>query len=193
MFSRFLYEPFLKVFHRTFSLEVPKAPNKHTYFSIDNPVYSSFMVTLMQRMEPRFDHARTIVYGELDEVTEVILYLNGKFDIGFEVNSKSFFALRYTNKLTSIDENQEQKGKLEREGNAGEIIGDFGCTMNKTSRFIYRCATLCDGFFIRKSSWVDILKEHSFVAKSLKAKICKRHARQVVLVERHKKCEIEKF
>lgn len=65
--------------------------------------------------------------------------------------------------------------------------------MNKTSRFIYRCATLCDGFFIRKSRWVDVMNEHSFVAKSLKAKICQRHARQVVLVERHKKCEIEKF
>ena len=37
------------------------------------------------------------------------------------------------------------------------------------------------------------MNEHSFVAKSLKAKICKRHARQVLLVERHKKAEIEKF
>lgn len=104
LFSQFLYEPFLKVFRRTFSLAVPKAPHAHTYFSFDDPVYSSFMVSLMKRMEPRFDHARTIVYGELDEVTEVILYLNGKFDIGFEVNSKSFFALRYSNKLTSIDQ-----------------------------------------------------------------------------------------
>ena len=123
-------------------------------------------------MEPRFDHAKTIVYGELDEITEVILYLNGKFDIGFEVNSKNFFALRYSNKLKKIGENE-----LAREGNAGEIIGDFGCTMNKTSRFIYRCATLCDGFFVRKSRWMMVMNEHSFVAKSLKAKICKRHSR----------------
>ena len=114
--------------------------------------------------------------------------MNGKFDIGFEVNSKSFFALRYSNKLIRVDENE-----MSRDGNAGEIIGDFGCTMGKTSRFIYRCATMCEGFFIRKSKWISVMNDHSFVAKSLKAKICKRHARQVVLVERHKKAEIEKL
>jgi hypothetical protein len=61
--------------------------------------------------------------------------------------------------------------------NAGEVIGDYGCTMNKTSRFIYKTTTACEGFFVRKRFWDQILKAHSFIAKGLKHNIIKRYNR----------------
>lgn len=36
-----------------------------------------------------------IILNELDEVTEVIFFTNGKFDLGFDINSRNHFILRY--------------------------------------------------------------------------------------------------
>ena len=38
--------------------------------------------------------------------------------------------------------------------NSGEAIGDYGCTYNKTSRFIYLSKTLCEGFQVRRKNWL---------------------------------------
>ena len=92
---------------------------------MQSPVYQEFITDLVQNMEPRFEYANTIVYTELDEITEVIFFIDGQFDIGFEINGKQIFVLRYTNSTT--------KSK-----SYGEGIGEHGCTLNKTSRFIYK-------------------------------------------------------
>ena len=42
-------------------------------------------------------NANTVIYNELDEITEVIFFTDGQFDLGFEVNGKRFFVLRYQN------------------------------------------------------------------------------------------------
>ena len=62
--------------------------------------------------------------------------------------------------------------------NAGEAIGDYGCTMDKTSRFIYKTTTVCEGFFIRKRFWVQVLNSNAFIAKGFKHNIVKRYKRQ---------------
>ena len=36
-------------------------------------------------MEPRFEQKGAIVYSELDEVREVVMFMNGKIDLGFEI------------------------------------------------------------------------------------------------------------
>jgi hypothetical protein len=91
-------------------------------------------------MEPRFEFKGAIVYSELEEVTEVVMFMNGKFDLGFEINEKKVFVLRYTNSSRKMKQ-------------SGAVIGDYGCSFNKSSRFIYRCASFCDGFYIRKKYW----------------------------------------
>jgi len=85
----------------------------------------------MQQMEPRFEHANKIILHELDEITEVILFVDGQFDVGFDVNSKYYFQIRY------------QNSSKWNEKSYGAAIGDYGCSMNKNSRFIYRTATKC--------------------------------------------------
>ena len=104
-------------------------------------------------MEPRFELAETIIFYELSEVTEVIFFVDGKFDLGFEINGKLVYVIRYVNSST--------KSK-----SFGEGIGEYGCTLNKTSRFIYKTAAFCDGFYIRKKKWSDLMEENSYVAKA---------------------------
>ena len=37
------------------------------------------------------------MYSELDEVREVVMFMNGKIDLGFEINEKRHYVLRYVN------------------------------------------------------------------------------------------------
>lgn len=126
-------------------------------------MYSDFMVSLMQMMEPRFMLTNTIIFHELDEVTEVLFFKNGSFDLGFELNGKHQYVLRYVNSA------------VPNEKNAGEAIGEYGCSLNKTSPFIIKAASFCDGFYIRKLYWSELLTEHAFVTKSYIQKVTVRH------------------
>ena len=76
--------------------------------------------------------------------------------------------LRYTN--SSYGENYNRKSR-------GEPIGEYGCTFDHTSKFIYKAHSFCEGFFVRKRFWKIVLDEHSFVSTSYKQKIEKKHSR----------------
>ena len=89
----------------------------------------------------------------------------GSFDLGFELNGKPLYIIRYTN------------SSVWHEKNAGEGIGEYGCTLDKTSRFIYKTSCRCSGFFIRKLSWKDLLVNHAFVLKSYIQKVKIKHSR----------------
>ena len=74
-----------------------------SFFNWGNPVYAEFMTDLMQKMEPTFALAGTIIYSELEQVSEVIFYCDGIFDLGYEVNEAKFYVLRYTNTSNGED------------------------------------------------------------------------------------------
>lgn len=97
LFSLFLFESFIKVFHCNFSVQIPNSYHSMSYFNWGNPVYAHFMTDLMQKMEPTFSRQNQIIYHELDEITEVVFYYDGKFDLGYEINGKNFYVLRYQN------------------------------------------------------------------------------------------------
>ena len=44
------------------------------------------MTDLLKNMEPRYVDPQTVIYKELDEITEVIFFTIAQFEIGFEVN-----------------------------------------------------------------------------------------------------------
>lgn len=65
-------------------------------------------------------------------MTGVLLFENGVFDVGFDINGVKHYVLRFRNFV--VDPNIEDKLQL----NAGEIIGDYNVTFKKASRFIYK-------------------------------------------------------
>ena len=82
--------------------------------------------------------------------------------LAFEINEKRHYVLRYVNSSRKMKQ-------------SGAVIGDYGCTFNKSSRFIYRCASFCDGFYIRKKNWITVMSSHTFVSKNLGLKINLNH------------------
>ena len=94
LYRRFLFEDFFIVFRKHFSMEVPCA-KKGGYFNWSFPVYSNFMCDLVKKMEPVFEEENTFIYIETEEVTEVLYFVEGIFDIGFELNDTKNYVLRY--------------------------------------------------------------------------------------------------
>jgi hypothetical protein len=153
IFTDFLYDAFVRTFRKRFCIFLPDNPQKHAYFTWDMDIYADFMIDLLTHLEPRFEPQGKVLIDELQEVLEVIMFMNGKFDLGFELNGKKSYVIRYSNTSSTVQ-------------NAGALIGDHSCTFNKQSRFIYKTVSPCDGFFIRKKSWMDVLTTHSYVARS---------------------------
>jgi hypothetical protein len=122
------------------------------------------MLDLMRRFEPRFEEKNETIFEELDEVSEVILFVRGSFDIGFEINGKKIFVKRFTNSSKSVN-------------NSGAMIGAHGVSFGKTSRFVYKTATRCEGFFVRKKYWTEVMQKHNFVSQSLYQQIDDNFAR----------------
>jgi hypothetical protein len=79
------------------------------------------------------------LYNELDEVNEVIFFNKGDFDVGFEINRERYFVVRYQNNQNA------------------NIIGAYGATFNKRSKFIYKTASYCEGFYVRKTKWKTLM------------------------------------
>ena len=73
-----------------------------------------------------------------------MFFNRGTVDIGFEINRKTKFVLR---KQKSI------------------VIADHGVTFNHKSNFIYKTKTVCEGFTIKKLSWLKVLESNKILSE----------------------------
>jgi hypothetical protein len=52
------------------------------------------MTAVLSALEPRKEAADTLLLRELDDFREIIFFLTGQCDMGFEINKKKYFVLR---------------------------------------------------------------------------------------------------
>ena len=90
-----------------------------------------------------------MIYQELDDINEITFIEKGHFDVGFELNKKKFFVLRF---------NRNQ-------------IGKFEVTYNRKSSFLIRAYTDCVGFFIRKITWSKLAEKYPLFFQEIDKKI----------------------
>ena len=95
------------------------------------------MIELLKNLEPRREKKGSVLFEELEEITEIFFISQGTIDIGYEINKTTKYVLRYSDKKVAI--------------------GAYNCSFSTRSLFIYRCKTECIGYFIRKSAWMEIL------------------------------------
>jgi len=67
------------------------------------------------------------------------------------------------------------------------VIGAYNCTFNTRAVFIYRCKSNCEGYFIRKEKWVDLINMDpdilTFIRQSVKEEYNKRIKYKVLKVK----------
>ena len=108
------------------------------------------------------------MFQELDNVEEVLFFHQGAIDLGYEINRKKVYKLRF------------------REPN---VVGAFNVTFNRKSLFVTKAYKECQGFSIRKNNWNEILKDSPEIASAFKHKIIfdfYKEVRQPMLVQKNR-------
>jgi hypothetical protein len=132
MYKDFLFKDFLENYKRTFCFRDYDNIDQPAFFTWESSMYSNFMFDLLRVLEPRIQQKNEIIFNELDEVNEVIFFMSGAVDIGFEINRKQAYVLRIDNNM---------------------LIGAYNVAYNKRSKFIYKTSKDCSGFSIRRLDW----------------------------------------
>ena len=78
--------------------------------------YRDFMISLLQGLEPRFEEKGSLLFDELQEISEIVFIIRGKVDVGYELNKNKRFVVRFQDQC---------------------VIGAYNCTFNVRSMFIY--------------------------------------------------------
>lgn len=167
IYFKFLFSDFLKKFKYFFSVE------KNLRVFNNNPVvtgkifmtwqeqpFREYVVMLLTKLEPRFEHRRTIIYDELEDVNDLLFVHKGKVVVGYEINKQKKYTLVLRDKA---------------------IIGDNDVTFGKKSEFIYTALTNIEGFFIRNQNWQHILRSNPDVASQVIIKIAMKYIKDIQL------------
>ena len=88
--------------------------------------------------------------NELDEIGEITFVHKGKVGVGFEINRMKKVVVTFIDKC---------------------VIGGFYASFNQRSNYIYCAVSDIEGYFIRRSTWLDILEEYSNIGIPMKKKI----------------------
>lgn len=153
IYKDFLFQDFLQLFKVHFQFTKPQSNNQKDPFDFDfyhwrDASYSTFMIALLQGLEPRFYTDKEIILQEGDEVNEEIFVINkdendkgGKYCIGFEdrTSQQRYFHIKLGFKT---------------------IIGSYEILMDQKSQFVYKALSHIDAYGLRKESLQPILEEH---------------------------------
>ena len=94
LFTQFLNHRFLRKHRKFFEFKNHLSKWNHSYFNWKTPLYENFMINVLQQLEPvRYQSGEIIIY-ELDSVDSVHFTMEGKIDIGYEMNREVRYKLR---------------------------------------------------------------------------------------------------
>lgn len=152
LYRDFLYQEFLQEFSIVFRFPKPskKLQLFKQHYNWDDQIYRDFMISMFMKLEPRFENKGNVIFGELDEINEIIFHQKGKIDIGFEITRKHYMVLR-----------------IEK----GSIVGAYNCITNKPNQFVYKAISQVEGYMLRKQAWVELSEEFDEIADILKQNV----------------------
>ena len=64
-------------------------------FTWQDEIFQKFMLEILQKLEPRMARAHEIIFNELEDVSEILFYDKGQIDLGYEIDKKKLFKLRF--------------------------------------------------------------------------------------------------
>lgn len=108
LYNGFLFSHFLSKFYIFFRIEIDQNKGGNLFavqehpemrhckiLTWNDPNYREFMMMLLTRIEPRFEHKGTIIIDELTETNEVIFVSSGTILYGYEINKQKRYCIKY--------------------------------------------------------------------------------------------------
>ena len=127
--------------------EIEKQLKKYPLLRQNSETYQSFMINLLQKLEPRHFAAKEVIYQELDNADEIYFVMKGRFDVGYLLNRTAKYRLQFGDRA---------------------IIGGFNMVYHKRIMQRYRAHKKLVCYSIRRSSWHDICEENQYLGNCLK-------------------------
>ena len=147
IFTDFLFKDFLIKYKKFFIFQNLQSKNSHAYYNWQNQDYQNFMMFFLRILEPIQLKKGMILIKEMDSVNEAYFFMDGQIDVGYEVNLKKFYKIRF-------------RGNFQ--------IGGFECSYNRRSQVTYKNSRNSDGYFIRKKNWSAIETDHPLFFNPIK-------------------------
>ncbi|TNV72556.1 hypothetical protein FGO68_gene14318 [Halteria grandinella] len=154
IYKNFLFAELLYKFKGYFN--IPRNPQERIgskkwskYYTWGDKVYSSFMIKLLQHLEPRQFKKKDVIFRDLEEVDEILFVVKGEFAIGYTVNNQEYLALKMKER---------------------NVIGDISIMFRRRSEFLYRALSRIDCQAIRKHMFYEILDKYKEFGMRLKAR-----------------------
>mgnify|MGYP002630702022 CR=1 FL=1 len=95
IFTDFLFMKFLSKYKKFFVFPNLQSKNRHSYYNWQNQDYQNFMVFFLRILEPIQLKKGMILIKEMDQVNMTYFLMDGQIDVGYEVNLKKFYKIRY--------------------------------------------------------------------------------------------------
>lgn len=118
------------------------------------------MIQILMSLEPRFETAGTTILEELQEINEIIFISKGKVAVGFEINKKKEFALTFNDKV---------------------VIGAYNCTFKKRANYCFYCLSFCEGYSLRKASWLESLDNFPEIAIAVRQNVVTEYKNKIMM------------
>jgi hypothetical protein len=105
------------------------------------------MICILKSLKPRICFDKETIYEEHKDLDEVLLFESGNYDMGYEIDRKIFYKLRFKHRTG---------------------IGAFYVTFGKRTMFFCRAHGECRGYSIFKRQWLEALKLYPRVGTAFK-------------------------
>ena len=102
IYAEFLFQYFYHEYRHHFDFKRRDTIHEHSFYNWTDYTYEDFMIQIFQSLSPLRFEPMDQIYNELDEIEKVVYLHEGKFDIGYEINRKRFYVVRF--EKTSIAE-----------------------------------------------------------------------------------------
>ena len=143
------------------------------FYNFRDQEYSKFMVKLMQNLEVKRISAGDTFVHELDECPEIVFVMDGKYDVGYQINNVKYFRRQFGHST---------------------VIGGFQMAFNKKYIFHYKSRTVLSCYAIRRKAYKDLLNDFTVFEDCLKVKFFDNYLKQVYWpLIKLKNIDIEKF
>eukprot|EP00347_Sterkiella_histriomuscorum_P018178 403346494 len=161
IFREFLFKNFLYLFRSYFTItrdiqELIEGGDqkKSKNYGWADTQYASFMVQIMQSLEPRKYMRNEMILMDLDEVDEVTFVCTGEYGVGYQLNNQQYLSIKIGQK---------------------SVIGDYSVVFHKRSEFLYKALTDMDCYGLRKNRLYQIFDKYKEYSGKMKKKITERY------------------
>lgn len=138
LYRVYLFSDFCTHFRKFYTFKKTHDNIMNSFWTWEDEVYSEFMIKMFRSLNPIYFKPKEQIHRELEEVHEILFLEDGFVDFGFEINNRSKYCVR--------------KKRC--------ILGIFESTYERRAYMITRAYNFCEGFYIRKNHWRNLMMEN---------------------------------